>query len=241
MLHLSLTEHAAQIRKPHGNAAVRPWNRMSAEHEELCLLHLDTWTVSAPDSHIIRPASAAIHSLGDMMTHMVKAHPELAGQIGKTGYKRVIKTFLKAEFKTFMGFASDHNVSLKTIALNLAYNSASVLFKQGKHRHEQLSKQLLSGALGTVSAADVQAAKDIMEERREALAEAQTALDADALPDIELRTFLAVLFEAVSKLEGLSVAAGGTGCRILATEVDDKSATELHWLRWRKHRFIGLR
>lgn len=172
-----------------------------------------------------------------MMVHMLRAHPELAGQIGKTGYKRVIKTFLKAEFKTFLGYAADHNVSLKSIALNLAYNSASVLYKQGKHRYEQLNRQLLSGTLGSVTAADVQAAKDIMGERQEALLAAQKALDADAFPDIELRTFLAMLFEVVSKLEELSVAAdnelSSAQCRILATEVDDKSATELHWLRWR--------
>ena len=236
-LQLSLTNHAAQMQMEHGNSRHRPWNRMSEEHEALCLLHMDTWTVSAPDSHIIRPASAAIHSLPDMMEHLLKAHPELAGEIGRTGYKRVIKTFLKAEFKTFMGYASDHNVSLKSIALNLAYNSASVLYKQGKHRYEQLNRQLLSGTLGSATAADVQAAKDIMEERRHALADAQKKLDADALPDIELRSFLAVLFEVVSKLEELHIAADSAAdnaqCRILATEVDDKSATELHWLRWR--------
>ena len=44
-LQLSLTDHAAQSRRQHGNTLRRPWNRMSEEHEALCLLHMDTWTV----------------------------------------------------------------------------------------------------------------------------------------------------------------------------------------------------
>lgn len=208
----------------------------------MCCADFDTWTISAPDGGVVRPAAAAsVHGLGGMLRHLVRLHPELVGKIGNTGYRRVIRAELKATHKQFFAYASDHNVSLKSVRLNNDHRAASVLAKLQRIRVTELKRQR-DQEIGAVTQEQIAAAEEQLSERERELKAAEKALDDDSAADIEFRVDLAMIIGVLSDLDVTwyewehwdEAAHGGTArpeqepCSGQASAFDDKSATELH-------------